>query len=214
MAQKDKIAYNTILPFTAGDYNKYKGIWIYVPTSTLIMDFFCLCDEVRKTNGFTFREGLHYFCLCHGHNSVYSLHCRLPSDKQIINLSSSRKDDRYFIIYDKNAKDSPNSNVPSLASLSKSATFQHKLENLTTKNGEFPKDLYDIKIRTKNCIITNCYMDLEKDCTKDCPDKTNICNNRSDRLTPYYRYSLWSKYPDDFKEKLKIWNGSREQDRI
>jgi hypothetical protein len=76
-----------------------------------------------------------------------------------------------------------------------------------------------MKIRTKNCIVTDCYMDLgidciERDCTNYCPDKTNICNNRSDRLTPYYRYNLWSKYPDDFKEKLKIWDESREQDRI
>ena len=215
MAQKDTVGYSTILPFTAGDYSLYEGIRIYVPTTPLIMDFFCICDEIRKTSSFYCNTGMHYFCLCHGHNGVYSLHCRLPSNKQILNLDCSRPRERYFIIYDKKTKEHPECNIPSLISLSKSATFQYKLEDFTKNNEEFPKNLFDMKIRTKNCIVTDCYMDLgmdciERDCTDYCPDKTNICNRRQERISPNYTNEFWKKQTEKLKTELRIWSKSRE----
>jgi hypothetical protein len=65
------------------------------------------------------------------------------------------------------------SSPPTLWSISKSAIFHYELEGLTEDNEKFPKNLFNAKVRTKNCNLTGCFAERERDCTNVCPDSTN-----------------------------------------
>ncbi len=94
---------------------------------------------------------------------------------------------------------------PSLKSLSKSAIFQYNLESLTQNNEEFPTNLFDTKVRTKNCIATECHMTRGLDCTDTCPDRKEVCTLLKSKLYPDHAFETWQNLPEILKREMEEW---------
>ncbi len=80
-----KSRYITVLPHEKNDSIEYTGVRIFVPSTPMLISFFCLCNSGPKgACHYYLKEGMHYFCLCHGHKTAYNIWCRLSREKQKI----------------------------------------------------------------------------------------------------------------------------------
>jgi hypothetical protein len=198
--------YITALPYKDNDATIYTGIRIFVPKIPMLISFFCLCDSNPKAIcHYYLNEGMHYFCLCHGHTTVHNIWCQLSKGKQIKNLACTRPGEGYFIINEKGTGKLHECSPPSLESLSKSAIFQYNLESLTQNNANFPTNLFNTKVRTKNCIATECHITKGRDCTDTCPDKKEICTILKQKLYPDRAFKTWQKLPEILKREMEEW---------
>jgi hypothetical protein len=201
-----KSRYITVLPHEKNDNIEYTGVRIFVPSTPMLISFFCLCNSGPKAAcNYYLKEGMHYFCLCHGHKTAYNIWCRLSREKQIKNLTCTRQGERYFIINEQGTGRPYECSPPSLKALSKSAIFQYNLESLTQNSEEFPVDLFDTKVRTKNCIATECHMTRGVDCTDTCPDKNEVCTLLKWKIYPNHAYETWQKLPETLKKEMENW---------
>ena len=185
------------------DVNFFTGLRIYVPENELFIKFYCTCDpQNRHSVGFYLDDGMHYFCLCHGHNETNDLFFQLRSQHKITNLTCTREPpEKYYII---TLKDKDGFSPPSLLHLGKSAIFQFNLEKECNNPKIFPTGLLNTPIRTKNCIIMRCPSEFPlSDCSESCPFQNRKCNTRLYKEDPYIQEREWSEYWNNKNSQIK-----------
>jgi hypothetical protein len=200
--------YGTKLKVNDINRDFFTGLRIYVPHKELFIKFYCRCIYYRPHfQEFYLDPGMHYFCLCHGHNEADDLYCELRSENQIINLQCTRKPaEKYFIIYERGCSDKNDEiSPPSLLHLGKSSLYQHGWEQIANENTYVPKSIAYTIPREKNCIILNCPAEVRGgECTETCPDIGRICYNqqmREDRHALRDNFTrLWDSLTDDVKK--------------